>query len=76
MQKKQLRNSRKSIGKTQKMFEDKNRKKRHSEEENYQEDLQQGNYLDGQIKDMTRNTRQGQKEIGGDGKEEEQEDKE
>ena len=76
MQKKQLRNSRKSIGKTQKMFEDKNRKKRHSEEENYQEDLQQGNYLDGQIKDMMKNTRQSQKEIGGDRKDKEKEGKE
>ena len=50
--------------------------KGHSGEENYQEGLQQKNYLDGWIKDMTRNTGQGQKEIGGDGKEKEQGDKE
>ena len=50
MQKKQLRNLRKNIGKTWKIFKNKNRKKRHSGKENHQEGLQQKNYLDGQIK--------------------------
>ena len=54
------------------MLEDKKQKKKHLGEENYQEGLQQENYLDGQIKSMTRNTRQGQKEIEGDRKEKEQ----
>ena len=40
MQKKQLRNLKKNIGKTWKMFEDKNRKREHSREENYQKGLQ------------------------------------
>ena len=53
------------------MFEDKNRKKGYSGEENYQEGLQQENYLDGWIKDTIRNTGQGQKETRGNGKEEE-----
>ena len=50
MQKKQSSNSKKNIGKIQKMFKDKNRKRGHSEEENYQEGLWQENYLDSQIK--------------------------
>ena len=45
-------------------------------EENYQGDLQQESYLVGQIKDMMRNIGQGQKGIGDDGREEEQENKE
>ena len=53
-----------------KMSEDRKRKKKHSEEENYQDDLQQKDYLDGQIKDMMKNTGQGWKGIGDDGKEE------
>ena len=40
------------------MLEDKKKKKEHSEEENCQEDSWQGNYLDGQIKGMTKNTGQ------------------
>ena len=39
MQKKQLRNLRKNIGETWKIFKDKNRKKGYSKEENYQEGL-------------------------------------
>ena len=39
------------------MFEDKNRKKGYSGEENYQKGLQQENYLDSQIKGIIRNTR-------------------
>ena len=76
MQKKQSRNLKKNIGKTQRIFENKNRKKGHSGEENYQKGLWQENYLDSQIKDMMRNTRQGQKEIGGDKKKEEQRNEE
>ena len=44
-------------------------------EENYQGDLQQESYLVGQIKDTMRNTGQGWKEIGDNGKKEEQGDK-
>jgi len=58
MQKKQLRNLRKNIGEIWKMFKNKNRKKRHSGEENYQEGLWKKNYLDRWIKDTTRNTGQ------------------
>ena len=76
MQKKQLRNLKKNIGKTWKMFEDKNRKREHSREENHQKGLWQESYLDGQIKDTIRNTRQDWKEIGGDEKKGEQENKE
>ena len=45
-------------------------------EENYQGDLQQESYLVGQIKDMMRNIGQGQKGIGDNGREQEQENKE
>ena len=58
------------------MSEDKKEKKRSSKEKNYQEGLQQENYLDDQIRSIIRNTRQDQKEIGEDGKEKEQESKE
>ena len=76
MQKKQLRNLRRNTSKIQKMSGDKKEKKEPSGGENYQEGLQQENYLDGQIRSMMRNTGQDQKGIGGDRKEEEQEDKE
>ena len=39
-------------------------KKKHLEEENCQEDSWQKNYSDNQTKDMTKNTRVGQREIG------------
>jgi len=58
MQKKQLRNLRKNIGEIWKMLKNKNRKKRYSGEENYQEGLWKKNYLDRWIKDTTRNTGQ------------------
>ena len=58
------------------MSEDRKRKKRHSREGSYQEGLWQENYLDGQTKDMTKNTGQGWKETGGHGKGEGKEDKE
>ena len=57
------------------MFKDKNRKKGHLGEENYQEGLQWENYLDGWIKDTTRNTGQDWKEIGEDRKKKEQRNK-
>ena len=40
------------------MSEGKKEKKKCLEEENYQKDSQQGNYLDGQIKGMMKNTGQ------------------
>jgi len=53
------------------MLEDRKKKKEHSGERNCWSDLQQESYLVGQIKDMMRNTGQGWKEIGGDGKKKE-----
>ena len=58
------------------MLGNKKEKKEYSEEGNYQKGLQQENYLDSQIKGTMRNTGQGQKGIGGNGKEQEQEKKE
>ena len=43
-------------------------KREHSEGEIYQGDLQQENYLDGQTSNTTRNTREGWKGIGDDGR--------
>ena len=51
------------------MWQDKSMRKKYSKEENCQENLQQKGYLDSQIKDMMRNTKEGQKEIGNDRKE-------
>ena len=59
MQKRQSKNLRKSINKTKKMWQDKSEKKEHSEEENCQEDLQQRNYLGGQIRGTMKNTGEG-----------------
>ena len=67
MQKKQLRNLRRNTSKIQKMSGDKKEKKEPSGGENYQEGLQQENYLGGQIKSTIRNTGRDQKEIGGEG---------
>ena len=53
---------------TQRTSEDRKRKKRHSREGSYQEGLQQENYLGGWTKDIMKNTGQGWKETGGDGK--------
>jgi len=50
------------------MLGDKKRKKGHSREGSYQEGLWQRNYLDEQTKNMMKNTRQGWKGTGGDGK--------
>jgi len=68
MQKKQSKNSRENISETWKMWQDKNTKKECLEEENCQGDLWQENYLDGQIKGTTKNTREGWKGIGDNGK--------
>ena len=76
MQRKQQKSTKRNTEEIWKTLEDRKRKKRHSEGENYQDDLQQKGYLDGQIKGMTKNTGQGWKEIGDDGKEEGQEGKE
>jgi len=59
MQKRQSKNLRKSINKTKKVWQDKSEKKEHSEEENCQEDLQQRNYLGGQIRGIIKNTGEG-----------------
>ena len=58
------------------MLEDKKVKKEHLGKGNYQCNLQQESYLVGQTKNTTMNTRQGQKEIGDNRKEEKQENKE
>ena len=61
---------------TWRMLKDRKKKKGHSRGGNYQKDSQQENYSDGQIRDMTKNTGQDQKETGGDGKREGKEDEE
>ena len=58
------------------MSEDRKRKKKHFREGSYQESLQRENYLGGQTKDMTKNTGQGWKETGGNGKGQEKRGKE
>ena len=75
MQKKQLKSLRKNTGKIWKTLEGRKRKREYLGEENYQNDLQQGSYLVGQIKGMIRNIGQDQKGIGDDGKKKEQRDK-
>jgi len=59
MQKRRSKNLRRNIGKIWKMWQDKNAKKEHSSEENYQGSSQQKYYMDGQTGDMTRNTGEG-----------------
>ena len=76
MQRKQLKNLRKNTGEIQKTSEDRKEKKKHLGEVNCQGNLWQESYLVGQTKNTTRNTGQGQKEIGDDGKKEEQRDEE
>ena len=76
MQKRQQRSLKRNTEEIWKMSEDKKKKKEHLEEKNYQKDSQQGNYLDSWIKGMIKNTRQSQKEIGEDGKEEKRESEE
>ena len=69
MLKKQLKNLRKNIGEIWKIWQNKNAKREFLEEEIYQGDLQQENYLDGQTRDMTKNIGKDWKEIGDSGKE-------
>ena len=76
MQKKQSKNLRKNIGKIWKILENKKEKKKHLEEENCQEDLQQESYMGRQIKGMMRNIGQSQRGIGDVGKETELESEE
>ena len=52
------------------MQQGKNERKEHSDKKNCQEDLWQKNYLDSQIRSMTKNIGKGQNGIGSDGKEE------
>ena len=75
MQRKQSKNLRKNIGEIQKMSEDRKEKKKHLRKGNCQGNLWQESYLVGQTKDTMRNTGQGWKEIGDNGKKEEQGDK-
>ena len=75
MQRKQSKNLRKNISKIKKMWQNKNMRKGHSEEESCQEDLWQENYSDGQTKDMTKNTGEDWRKIGDGGKEDNQERK-
>jgi len=56
MQKKRSKNLRKDIGETWKTWRSKSAKREHSDGENCQKDLQQGNYIDGQTNNMTKNT--------------------
>jgi len=64
MQRKQSKNLRRNISETWKMWQDKNTRKECSKEKNYQEGLLQENYLDGQIRNMTKNTGEDWREIG------------
>jgi len=66
MHKKQSKNSRESTDGIWKMWHDKSVKKGHSNEKNYQGDLQQRSCMDGQISNMTRNIGVGWREIGDD----------
>jgi len=50
------------------MWHDKSVKKQHSNEKSYREDSQQERYTDGRINSMTRNIVVGWREIGGDGR--------
>ena len=75
MQKKQSKNLRKNTDKTRKMWQGRNKKREYLREENYQGDLWQENYSDGQTKDMTKNTGEDWRKIGDGGKEDNQERK-
>ena len=76
MPRKQQRSMKENTEGTQRMLEDRKKKKGHFRERNYQKDSQQENYLDGWIRGMTKNTGQGWKETGEDGKGKGKEDKE
>ena len=68
-QRKRLKNSKRNISKTWKIWQDRNTMKEHTEEENCQGGLQQENYSDGQIRDTTKNTREDWRRIGDSGRE-------
>ena len=68
MQKKQLKNLRKNISEIQKTWYGKSTKREHSDGENCQEDLWQGNYMDGWTNDMTKNTGEEWRKTGDDGR--------
>ena len=68
MQKKQLKNSRKSIDEKWRTWCGKNAKKECSDRENCQEDSQQRNYMGGQTSNMTRNIGEEWKRTGDDGR--------
>ena len=57
------------------MFRNKKEKKEHLGEKNYQKDLQQESYINGQIRGMIKSTKQEQKGIGGAGRKDQLEDK-
>jgi len=57
------------------LTQDKNARKEYTTGENCQEGLQQGNYLDSQIKDMTKNIGEDWKETGDNGKENDKKEK-
>jgi len=64
MQKKRSKNLRKNISETWKTWRGKSMKRERSDGENCQEDLWQGNYMDGQTNDMTKNTREEWRKTG------------
>jgi len=66
MQKKQSKNSRKSIDGTQKTWHSKSVKKKRSNRENFQGGLRRRNYTDGQTNNTTRNIGVGWRETGDD----------
>ena len=77
MQKKQQKNLKRNTGEIQRIYKDR-REKRTKEyllEKNYQGGLQQGDCLDGQIRNIMRNTGQDQKGIGDARREDKQEAK-
>ena len=66
MQKKRSKNLRKNISETWKTWRGKSMKRERSDGENCQEDLWQGNYMDGQTNDMTKNTGEEWRKTGDD----------
>ena len=64
MQKKQWKNLKENIDKTQRIFRNKKEKKEYLGEENYQKDLWQESYIDEQIRGIIKSTGQDQKGIG------------
>ena len=64
MQKKQWKNLKENIDKTQRIFRNKKEKKEYLGGENYQKDLWQESYIDEQIRGIIKSTGQDQKGIG------------